>query len=592
MRPCFAPILDEMSYTIRLTTSLCLALILTACSSSSDHPPVALEGNFQLDEDTEFRGFLMAVDAETANLQYSISTPPAHGTVSVDALSGEFTYLPEPDFHGVDSFEFAAFDGKSSSLPATVSINVAPVNDAPVARAVPNLRNSAYTQKTRIRFPIHDVDNDVLSVHLESSDPDVATIEQDGEFLAITPVSRGKSTITISASDGQYSAETSFEFGVDDVTRHAIVRSDALNPGPLALRNTSDRDSTFTLTYNGFEAFATAADAAKHVQGMTPEFPGEPFQRKLWRFVRDNTYHNVPLNADHMWNDMWTTLNSLGWGFCSHVSAVYVEIAKAAGYEARVWGLSGHVVPEILIDGRWEMYDPDLAVYYFDRDGQIAGVEQLAQDPALIVAPSEPILPELALAHAGPYRQAIANLYTTQDNNFVDTGAFAVREPGGSTIVTLPPGSELLLPGRWTDSPTGYDGATPYKITEYRQAKLILPAGWTGKLSMPWVLWQVEGNGTIRIANREYLAGQEKLNTFLKAPKSPVVELEVEANHDGLELVFMINAVRYELLPRNFISITGLDTWAVDMGIKPSVSGLHSEVFPESLRKPGAPSRL
>lgn len=579
-----------MPNNVRSTAHLWLALFLTACGATKDKSPVALEGSFQLDEDTEFRGFLMAVDAESAELKYSIRVPAAHGVVSIDELSGAFTYLPEPDFFGADKFEFTVFDGTSFSRPATVTIDVAPVNDAPVARAVPNLRNSAYTHQTRIRFPIHDVDDD-LSVHLESSDPSVATVEKDGEFLAITPVSRGQSRITITATDGQYSAETSFEFRVDDATRYGIIRPDPLNPGPLALRNTSERNSTFTLTYNGFEAFASAAAAAEHVQRMPPEYPGEQFPRKLWRYIRDNTYHNVPLNEDHMWNDMWTTLNSLGWGFCSNVSAVYVEIARAAGYEARVWGLNGHVVPEILVDGRWEMYDPDLAVYYMDREGLVAGVEQLAKDPDLITAPVEAILPNLAVEQAGPYRPIVAEIYATQNNNYIDSGTFATLEPGGSTIITLPPGAQLLLPGRWTESPTGYDGGIPSKVREYRQAKLSLPAGWTGKLSMPWVLWHVEGPGVVRIADNSYAAGHEKLNTFLKAPVRPVVELEVDTNPNGIELVFMINAVRYELLPRNIVSIRGLDTWAIDMDIEPSISGLFG-AFPESLRKPRVTSSL
>ena len=34
-------------------------------------------------------------------------------------------------------------------------------------------------------------------------------------------------------------------------------------------------------------------------------------------------------------------------------------------------GFVGHVVPEIYIDGRWQIYDPDLAVFYHNLDGTI-----------------------------------------------------------------------------------------------------------------------------------------------------------------------------------------------------------------------------
>ncbi len=85
---------------------------------------------------------------------------------------------------------------------------------------------------------------------------------------------------------------------------------------------------------------------------MPERYLGEPFQRKLWRFVHENAYHDVPINAQRWWYDYWPTLNSLGFGFCGHLAAVYVEVARAAGYDARIWGLYGHVVPEIFADNR------------------------------------------------------------------------------------------------------------------------------------------------------------------------------------------------------------------------------------------------
>jgi hypothetical protein len=44
---------------------------------------------------------------------------------------GSFTYTPDPDFNGDDSFTYHASDGSLSSASATVSISVTAVNDAP-----------------------------------------------------------------------------------------------------------------------------------------------------------------------------------------------------------------------------------------------------------------------------------------------------------------------------------------------------------------------------------------------------------------------------------------------------------------------------
>ena len=46
---------------------------------------------------------------------------------------GSFTYVPDLDFHGEDSFTYQAYDGEQYSEETTVTITVAPVNDPPTA---------------------------------------------------------------------------------------------------------------------------------------------------------------------------------------------------------------------------------------------------------------------------------------------------------------------------------------------------------------------------------------------------------------------------------------------------------------------------
>ena len=57
---------------------------------------------------------------------------PSHGTLDLNA-DGSFTYTPNADYHGPDSFTYRAFDGELSSEIATVSLTVNPVNDVPTA---------------------------------------------------------------------------------------------------------------------------------------------------------------------------------------------------------------------------------------------------------------------------------------------------------------------------------------------------------------------------------------------------------------------------------------------------------------------------
>ena len=63
------------------------------------------------------------------NLSARSFSTPAHGNLTSNS-DGSFTYTPDPDFNGTDSFTYQAFDGAASAQ-ATVTITINPVNDAP-----------------------------------------------------------------------------------------------------------------------------------------------------------------------------------------------------------------------------------------------------------------------------------------------------------------------------------------------------------------------------------------------------------------------------------------------------------------------------
>lgn len=59
-----------------------------------------------------------------------ITSLPGSGVVVVSGTS--FTYTPNPNFSGLDSFSYKIYDGELYSVPATVSLSVLAVNDSPV----------------------------------------------------------------------------------------------------------------------------------------------------------------------------------------------------------------------------------------------------------------------------------------------------------------------------------------------------------------------------------------------------------------------------------------------------------------------------
>jgi hypothetical protein len=50
---------------------------------------------------------------EGSPLTYSVTTGPSKGSVSI--TDGDFTYTPDPDSNGPDSFEYVANDGTDDS---------------------------------------------------------------------------------------------------------------------------------------------------------------------------------------------------------------------------------------------------------------------------------------------------------------------------------------------------------------------------------------------------------------------------------------------------------------------------------------------
>ncbi len=71
------------------------------------------------------------IDSPLIKVNTSVVTGPANGSLSINS-DGSFTYTPNVNFSGINSFTYKANDGTVDSNVATVTITVNPVNDAPV----------------------------------------------------------------------------------------------------------------------------------------------------------------------------------------------------------------------------------------------------------------------------------------------------------------------------------------------------------------------------------------------------------------------------------------------------------------------------
>ena len=191
----------------------------------TNNAPVALAQTSTTLEDTRVTLTLQGTDADNDALNFVISTLPAVGTLyqtadgtsvgnviaTVPALvsnaQGKVIFLPAADLNGspLTSFQFAASDGKSLSSSATVTLNVLPVNDAPVARA-----DARVAQPGQIVSPIRerlndfDVDGDVVTV-LSFTQPSLGSVvrNDDGTLRYHSPadVSEGSTQFSYTITD-------------------------------------------------------------------------------------------------------------------------------------------------------------------------------------------------------------------------------------------------------------------------------------------------------------------------------------------------------------------------------------------------------
>ena len=152
--------------------------------------PTATLQAVTLDEDGSKTITLTGIDIDNNDLTFEVVTEPANGT-----FVGT-TYTPNTNFNGTDSFTFKANDGALDSAPATVSITVNSVNDAPTVDAGDDLN---ITEK------------DSFSPNFTSNDSDGYIVEEDtvwrenGAIITFpkTDFTVGEHILTVTVTDNE-----------------------------------------------------------------------------------------------------------------------------------------------------------------------------------------------------------------------------------------------------------------------------------------------------------------------------------------------------------------------------------------------------
>ncbi|HCG8289649.1 TPA: tandem-95 repeat protein [Vibrio parahaemolyticus] len=207
---------ESVSQTVNFTVAPVADIVADKATVVEDTPTIIKV----LGNDT-FEGDDQVVSLDTNN-------GPANGTVSVNP-DGSVTYTPNDNYHGTDSFTYIVISGGVSES-TTVSVDVTPVNDAPVAKD-----DIATTQEdTAVTIDVlpndSDVDGDKLSIESASVPKEQGTVEVVNGKLVFTPAENfnGDAEITYTVTDGQLTDEAKVTVTVNPVNNAPTIKVDAV----------------------------------------------------------------------------------------------------------------------------------------------------------------------------------------------------------------------------------------------------------------------------------------------------------------------------------------------------------------------------
>jgi|GEM_PF-2832985 len=147
------------------------------------------------------------MDPDGDPISASLTRLPQHGTLAMFNPDGSFTYAPNPDFYGTDTFSYRIADGYLKSAGATVTLQISAANDAPKAidgfyDLVPGLPLSV-SAPSGILNNGSDIDGDPLNVFLNQSPKGgELTLNPDGSFTYTPDPETVADAFTCHISDG------------------------------------------------------------------------------------------------------------------------------------------------------------------------------------------------------------------------------------------------------------------------------------------------------------------------------------------------------------------------------------------------------
>lgn len=215
---------DSFTYTVQNASLEQDTGNVTMTVTAVNDEPVAFDDEFSATEDTQLivpAAGVLANDADidSGSLDAHLVANVSSGTLALNVANGSFTYDPDPDFAGIDSFSYRAYDGAlESDDVATVTITVDPVDDLPTADSQAGVPVTEDTPKL-ITLSGSDIEGADLEFAIGTG-PAKGTLGSIGSPVCVGVPSSCAATVTYTPSADATGAD-SFTFTVDDGTAGA-----------------------------------------------------------------------------------------------------------------------------------------------------------------------------------------------------------------------------------------------------------------------------------------------------------------------------------------------------------------------------------
>lgn len=285
----------------------------------------------------------------------------------------------------------------------------------------------------------------------------------------------------------------------------------------IIVRNSHATSAKFHISIND-NFYVGEADIVNEINKIKEE--QEPDYIAAWRYVAQKTFHSEPLTFDNWQHIPTLFINSIGGGFCDDRASVLAAIWRILGYQSRVILLNGHVIPEVFVNNKWEMYDPDLYLYY-EKDGVVLSVNELVENPDVI--------------RKKPIGRRFAKYYeSTEDNS--DETSFFVKNERWTDMFFLPGFSELIIA---RTSPISVFVRLSHKST--------------GVLKTPFLPIYLKGAAKFMV-NGQLITTSEGEEYFFKND-APVKEINFHRTSDSLEIYYLVSPLMDVFEKHNEISL-------------------------------------